>query len=178
MPDGAPGWFLRALAATPEHRCVEVSGARIRYRVWGPEGAPGVVLVHGGSAHAGWWDHIAPQLSGHRVVAPDLSGHGDSDHREAYDVRLWAREVVEVAAAEGLGRTVVVGHSRGGWVAATAGAVHGAGIAGVAVVDTPLWTRTPDEELLRRRRAPRRVYPTRAEALEHFVTLPTQDVVL
>lgn len=36
----------------------------------------------------------------------------------------------------------------------------------------------PDEELLRRRRAPRRVYPTRAEALEHFVTLPTQDVVL
>jgi pimeloyl-ACP methyl ester carboxylesterase len=134
--------------------------------------------VHGGSAHAGWWDHIAPQLPGHRVVALDLSGHGDSDHREVYDMRLWAREVVEVAAAERLGRPVVVGHSRGGWVAVTAGAVHGAEIAGVAVVDTPLWTRTPDEELLRRRRAPRRVYPTRAEALEHFVTLPAQDVVL
>src|SRR3954451_22766009 len=89
MPDGAPGWFVRALAAVPEHRCIEVAGARIRYRAWGPRDAPGVVLVHGGSAHAGWWDHIAPQLPGHRVVALDLSGHGDSDHREAYDMRLW-----------------------------------------------------------------------------------------
>jgi pimeloyl-ACP methyl ester carboxylesterase len=178
MSHGAPGWFLRALATAPERRCVEVAGARIRYRVWGPPDAPGVVLVHGGSAHAGWWDHIAPQLAGHRVVAPDVSGHGDSDHREAYDVHLWAREVVEVAAAEDLGRPFVVGHSRGGWVAATAGAVHGREIAGVVVIDSPLRTMTPDEELLRRRRAPRRVYASLAEALEHFVTVPAQDVVL
>jgi pimeloyl-ACP methyl ester carboxylesterase len=178
MADGAPGWFVRALAAVPEHRSIEVAGARIRYRAWGPREAPGVALVHGGSAHAGWWDHIAPQLSGHRVVALDLSGHGDSDHRESYDMRLWAREIVEVAAAEDLGRPVVVGHSRGGWVAATAGAVYGHEVAGVAVVDAPLWTMTPDEELLRRRRAPRRVYPTLAEALDRFVTLPAQDLVL
>ena len=27
-----PGWFLRALAATPEHRDLDVEGARIHYR--------------------------------------------------------------------------------------------------------------------------------------------------
>ena len=58
------------------------------------------MLVHGGAAHSGWWDHVAPLLTWHRVVALDLTGHGDSDRREVYDMRLWAREVVAVAAAE------------------------------------------------------------------------------
>ena len=173
-----PEWFTRALSAAPEQRSIEVSGARIRYRVWGTPGAPGVVLVHGGSAHAGWWDHVAPQITGYRVVAPDLSGHGDSDHREAYDVRLWARELVEVAAAEDLGRPVVVGHSRGGWVAVTAGVEHSGEVGGVVLVDSPLWPATPDEDLLRRRRAARRLHATRGAALERFVPLPEQDVVL
>src|SRR3954466_14648293 len=112
-----PSWFTQALAQEPDHRDVVVAGARVAYRVWGAARAPGVVLVHGGAAHAGWWDHVAPLLSGHRVAALDLTGHGDSDRRAEYDPFLWAREVVEVAAAEDLYRPVVVGHSMGGWVA-------------------------------------------------------------
>ena len=27
--------------------------------------------MHGGAAHSGWWDHVAPQLTSHRVVALD-----------------------------------------------------------------------------------------------------------
>jgi pimeloyl-ACP methyl ester carboxylesterase len=173
-----PEEFTRALADVPGHRGTAVEGALVRYRVWGPPGAPGVVLVHGGSAHAGWWDHIAPQLTGHRVVALDLSGHGDSEHRPAYDMSQWGREVLAVAAAEDLDRPVLVGHSRGGWVAVTAGAQHAPRVGGVVVVDSPLWTMTPDEEMLRRRRSPTRVYPSREAAVARFVTLPPQDVVL
>jgi pimeloyl-ACP methyl ester carboxylesterase len=173
-----PSWFQQALAQEPEHRDVVVAGARVAYRTWGPAGAPGIVLVHGGAAHAGWWDHIAPQLTGHRVAALDLSGHGDSDRREEYDPLLWAREVVAVAAAAGLDRPVVVGHSMGGWVAVTVGVEHTADVAGVVVIDSPLNDRPPDEERLRERRRPHRVYPTPAEAVAHFRTLPPQDVVL
>jgi pimeloyl-ACP methyl ester carboxylesterase len=60
-----------------------------------------VVLVHGGSAHRHWWDHIAPVIArDHGVVAIDLSGHGDSDRRPVYNFEAWAGEVVAGFAAE------------------------------------------------------------------------------
>ena len=174
----APAWFLRALAAVPQHRDVDVEGARIHYRAWGERGRPGLVLIHGGAAHSGWWDHIAPQLSSHRVVALDLSGHGDSGRRDVYDMRVWAREVMTVAAAERLERPAVVGHSMGGWVAVTTGVEHGDDVAAVAYIDSPLNDQPPEERRLEERRRPRRVYPTIEEAMARFRTLPPQETVL
>jgi pimeloyl-ACP methyl ester carboxylesterase len=176
--DEAPEWFRQAVADRPAVREVLVEGTPVHYRVWGADDAPGVLLVHGGAAHSGWWDHVAPRLTGRRVVAVDLSGHGDSGRREAYDGHLWAREVVAAGAAEGLRRPVVVGHSMGGWVAAAVGAEHGDAVAGVAVVDSPLNDAPPDEARLRERRRPHRLYASAEEAMEHFRTLPPQDVVL
>jgi pimeloyl-ACP methyl ester carboxylesterase len=176
-PD-APAWFQRALADAPVHREVTVEGAAVHYRVWGEPGAPGVVLVHGGAAHSGWWDHVAPQLTGRRVVALDLSGHGDSGRREGYDGHLWAREVVAVAATEGLERPVVIGHSMGGWVAVTVGVDSPGAVSAVAVIDSPLNDTAPDEARLRERRRPHRVYPTAEGAVARFRTLPAQDVLL
>jgi pimeloyl-ACP methyl ester carboxylesterase len=173
-----PSWFTRALAQSPEHRDVDVAGVRIHYRAWGDPALPGLVLVHGGAAHSGWWDHVAPQLTGHRVVAPDLSGHGDSGHRPVYEVRQWADEVVAVAAAAGLHRPVVVGHSMGGWVAVSTGAAHPDAVSAVAYVDSPLNDQPPEEDRARERRNPTRVYPTLADGVARFRTLPAQDVVL
>jgi pimeloyl-ACP methyl ester carboxylesterase len=176
-PD-APPWFRRALAVAPERRDVEVDGTRVHYRVWGRPGAPGLVLVHGGAAHSGWWDHVAPQLASHRVVAVDLSGHGDSGRREIYDLRQWAREIVTVTEAEALHRPVVVGHSMGGWVAVTTGVEHGDAVAAVAYIDSPLNDQPPEEARLAERRRPTRVHPSAEEAVARFRTLPPQDVVL
>jgi pimeloyl-ACP methyl ester carboxylesterase len=174
----APSWFTGALAQQPEHRDVVVAGARVAYRAWGPAAAPGVVLVHGGAAHSGWWDHVAPLLTGHRVVALDLTGHGGSDRRAEYDPLLWAQEVAAVAAAEGLDRPVVVGHSMGGWVSVSVAVEHAAAISGVVVIDSPLNDQPPEETRLRERRRPHRVYPSQDDAVGHFRTLPPQDVVL
>jgi pimeloyl-ACP methyl ester carboxylesterase len=176
----APRWFRAALADEPEHRDAEVAGLRVHLRCWGDERLPGLVLVHGGAAHSGWWDHIAPFFaSTHRVVALDLSGHGDSGWRAPYDMRLWADEVVGAAAAGGItGHPLVVGHSMGGWVATHVGVHHGDRIAGVAIIDSPLNDQPPEEQRMIHKQRPTRVYPTRAAALDRFTATPAQDVLL
>jgi pimeloyl-ACP methyl ester carboxylesterase len=174
----APDWFAEALADAPDHRDVEVEGALVHYRTWGERNRPGLVLVHGGAAHSGWWDHIAPQLRSHRVVALDLSGHGDSGRRDTYDMKLWAREALAVAEAEGLDRPVVLGHSLGGWVALTVGVESPDAVAGVAVIDSPIDRQPPEDERLRDRRRPHRPYPTVEEAMSRFRTVPAQDAAL
>lgn len=175
----APAWFAAALADAPRHGEVDVAGRRVHTRTWGPDVGRGVVLVHGGAAHSGWWDHVAPLLADRRrVVALDLTGHGDSDHVQEYGVERWADEVDAVGQAAGLERPVVVGHSMGGWVAFATAGQHPERVGGVVVLDSPLFDRPPEEEQLQHRRRPTRVYATREQALGRFATIPPQDVVL
>ncbi|GAA4866631.1 alpha/beta hydrolase [Saccharopolyspora cebuensis] len=175
-----PRWFREALAEAPRHADVEVEGCPIHLRCWGDPERQGLVLVHGGAAHSGWWDHIAPFLARtHRVVALDLSGHGDSGRRPVYDMLTWAREVVAAAEAGGAVRApLVVGHSMGGWVAATAGAHHGDRFDGVAIIDSPLNDQPPEERKLRRELREPKVYPSLEAIVDRFAPLPAQEVVL
>jgi pimeloyl-ACP methyl ester carboxylesterase len=170
-----PTWFTAAIATPSEVSEVVVDGATIRSRCWGPRG-PGIVLIHGGGAHARWWDHVAPLLaSEYRVVALDLSGHGDSDRRDAYDLTTWAKEAVVSAPSAGIvGPPVVVGHSMGGWVAFTVGAQFANEVAGVITIDSPIHTLSPEEFAAHERRAfgPLRHYRTAAEAQARFRTVP------
>ena len=97
-----PAWFSAALDAAVQEGTTTVDGASIAYRAWGDPDGRSIVLVHGGAAHSRWWDHIAPMLTdGWRVVAVDLSGHGDSDRRDRYSLDTWAREVLAVVAEAG-----------------------------------------------------------------------------
>jgi len=95
----APGWFDAALAQRPEDRDVRVKGCDVHYLRWGDVERPGLVLVHGGAAHAHWWSFIAPQFTQqYHVLAPDLSGHGDSGRRPVYAVETWADEIMACVA--------------------------------------------------------------------------------
>lgn len=176
----APGWFERAIGDTPESRRVKVSGARIHYLEWGTSGDPGLVFVHGGAAHAGWWSHLAPLFTHHyHVAAVDLSGHGDSDHRDRYSHDQWAAEVMAVGEAAGFpGPPVVVGHSLGGLVTIQTAATYGDGLAGAVIVDSPVRRPDPETEEGTRGRAFRApgTYPDLDTALEHFHLIPPQPV--
>ena len=115
MTNHAPSWFRHATAMEPEIHAVTVAGAAINYLAWGEQDRPGLVFVHGGAANAHWWSYLVPLFADeYRVVALDLSGHGDSDHRvgEQYKLATWTDEVVAVAADAGFsGKPVVIGHS-------------------------------------------------------------------
>lgn len=137
-----------------------------------------MVLIHGGGAHSGWWDHIAPFISRtHRVIALDLSGHGDSGSRANYDLRIWASEVMAAASAAGpAGRPTIVGHSMGGWVASTTAMHHSRQINSMLVIDSPLWERAPEEGRLRRHK--HNQYRTKDEILDRFTAVPSQELIL
>lgn len=178
----APAWFRRALDDAPTHGEVKVEGARIHYLQWGQRGRPGIVFVHGGAAHAHWWSFIAPLFTREYCVAAlDLSGHGDSDRRDAYPRELWAREVIAVAADAGFdGPPIVVGHSMGGFVTITAAVDYGDRLAGAVVLDSPVRRPDPEEVEGARGKSFRnpKVYPDVETALRHFRTVPDQPTSL
>ena len=176
-----PGWFTAALAAVPEVGTLSVEGTDISYRAWGDNLASGLVLVHGGAAHARWWDHVAPMLAAdRRVVTVDLSGHGDSGRRDHYSLDGWAREVVAVATAAGIADPpVIAGHSMGGFVALRAAGMFGTQLEGIVVIDSPVREVTPEDQAARQGRAfgPLRVYPTRQAAIARFRPMPEQPTL-
>lgn len=175
----APAWFSRALSVPFEDGFTEVDGARIHFVAWGDKGRRGIVFVHGGGAHAHWWTHVAAHFAEEfRVVAVDLSGHGDSGHRDHYELETWTEEVVEASAAAGVGGPpVVVGHSMGGFVTIATAAVHGKDLAGVIVCDSPVTRPDPEVESYRLREAfgTPRTYNSMEEAISRFRTVPAQE---
>jgi pimeloyl-ACP methyl ester carboxylesterase len=174
----APAWFERALAQRPEIGRVDSDGCSINYLAWGRVGAPGLVFIHGGAAHANWWSFLVPLLADHyRVVAMDLSGHGDSGRRSDYTLANWAGEVMAVAGMAGMAaRPVVVGHSMGGFVSIGTAALHGEDLLGIVILDSPVSAPDPETEAARQGNifGPLRVYPTVEAALARFRTVPEQ----
>lgn len=81
---------------------------------------PTVAILHGFTAnHAMWWQQV-PVLSraGFRVIAPDLRGHGDSEHPgSGYHPDALADDLRALLDVLGLDRAHVVGLSLGGMVA-------------------------------------------------------------
>lgn len=176
-PD-APAWFRRALDVAFTDETVEVGGVPIHYLAWGERGRRGLVFVHGGGAHAHWWTHVAALFAADfRVVAVDLSGHGDSGRRDTYDFETWPEEVMAAADDAGIeGLPVVVGHSMGGFVTMATAALHPDRLSGVIVCDSPVTEPDPEVESYRLREAfgRTRTYPDFAEALARFRTVPPQ----
>lgn len=175
-PDGAPEWFGRALAEAPVDGWVEVDGLRVHYLEWGRREQPGLVLVHGGAAHAHWWSFLAPFLtSEYHVVALDMTGHGESDWRDEYPREAWSDEVMAVSEAAGMDCPIFVGHSLGGFVSTVTAARFGDRLAGAVVVDAPIGRPDPEHEEHRRGRAFRaekRTYPDAETALSRFRLVP------
>ncbi|HVU02352.1 MAG TPA: alpha/beta hydrolase [Polyangiaceae bacterium] len=178
MTASAPEWFQKAIATPATSHSVAVEGCEIRYLRWGDPTLPGLVLVHGGAAHAHWWSFLAPLLVQHySVVALDLSGHGDSGRREVYPRTMWADEVMAVARhADFVGPPILVGHSMGGLVSIVAAALHGDSLAGAIIVDAPVRKPDPESQEGERGRSFRnpKTYPDVAAARSHFRLIPPQ----
>jgi pimeloyl-ACP methyl ester carboxylesterase len=96
---------------------VEYKGTFIRYTDEGDGDT--VILLHGYLESLEIWDGFAEELSaGYRVICVDLPGHGRSGLYSTIDtMAIMADAVKHVLDFLGIGRSVIVGHSMGGYAA-------------------------------------------------------------
>jgi len=171
----APQWFQDAIAAPHEAGQLDVEGASIEFRAWGERSKPGVLLMHGNSAHLGWWSFLAPLLAtDYRVVAFSFSGMGQSGWRDGYSIAQYMREAFAVCAATGAdegGPPVFIGHSLGGYPVLHAAATSPHKLRAAIIVDSALagseMTETPSKPS-------GKTYPDLETAMTRFRFSPRQ----
>jgi pimeloyl-ACP methyl ester carboxylesterase len=93
---------------------------------WGDSRAEPVIALHGWLDNAASFNWLAPRLSDYYVLAPDLAGHGLSDHRPAATpYYIWDNlaDLLALADQQGLSSFHLLGHSMGAGIAALLAAV-------------------------------------------------------
>ena len=105
------------MVAVTQHSLV-VHGHEVQYAQAGTAG-PVVVLVHGIASRAAQWERVMSLLGErHRVIAPDLLGHGlSAKPRGDYSLGAQACGIRDLLATLGHDRVSLVGHSLGGGIA-------------------------------------------------------------
>ena len=104
----------------------------------GGDGPP-LLLLHGPMGNATHWLEIIPDLvASHRVIVPDLPGHGASEWIvdrpiDAARVIAWLAELIEQSCQE---PPVLVGQLLGGALAARYASVHSHRLSRLVLVDT------------------------------------------
>lgn len=153
----------RMLAAMPvTERRLELAGISTAV-LEGGDGPP-IILLHGPGEYAAKWLRVIPELAKtHRVVAPDLPGHGTSEAPDgpldADRVLAWLSELIELTCPT---PPVLLEQILGGAIAARFAIEGGGRISQLVLVDSfGLGPFQPAPEF--------------GLALTDFVTLPTED---
>ncbi|MCX4141704.1 alpha/beta hydrolase [Paraburkholderia sp. SEWSISQ10-3 4] len=119
---------------------IHVDGTQI-HAIRGGNG-PALLLLHGHPQTHAIWHKVAPTLAQHfTVIAADLRGYGDSgkpqgepDHSN-YSKRRMAADQVSLMRAHGFTQFAVVGHDRGGRVAARMALDHPQAVTKLVTLD-------------------------------------------
>lgn len=172
-------WLQRALSQPGQSRYVEVDGARLHYLIWNEDqrNYPTLMLLHGFLGHAHWWDFMAPFfLDRYRVVALDLSGMGDSEHRDSYGALRYARDILGAIKQVKIAPVTVVAHSYSGGRTLRA-CVESPGIIEHAIlIDSYINFADTDAMPMFPPLTPRKPYPDLPSARARFRLTPQQSV--
>ena len=136
-PTVAGGARARLVAALPvTERRLQLAGISTAV-LEGGDGPP-IVLLHGPSGYAAHWMGVIPGLvPSHRVIAPDLPGHGASEvingSLDGGRVLAWLGELIERTCKT---PPILIGQLLGGAIAARFAIEQGHRLSRLALVDT------------------------------------------
>lgn len=121
----------------PRDHLLDLNGIEVAVRTWGPEDGIPLLALHGWLDNAASFERLAPMLEDCFVVAPDLVGHGRSDHRRhdsGYYLWEHAEDMLAVTDSLGLAQFHVLAHGMGSGVASLLAAMT-SGIASMIFLD-------------------------------------------
>jgi esterase len=157
-------------------RRLRASGLDLHALEWGEPSQPALCFLHGGAAHAHWFDGVIQAFADRfHVLALDQRGHGESAwvSPPAYATEDFVGDLLGIMDVLGWSRMSLVGHSMGGHNSMAFAAWHPERVEALTVVDAR--PAIPPERLNRMhergRRSPRR-HPTAEAAVRAFRLLP------
>jgi pimeloyl-ACP methyl ester carboxylesterase len=133
----------------PVARWLERDGVRVHLLEWTPapkaERRPPVLLLHGLSSNARYWQRLTRHLQDRRLVALDQRGHGLTGRPpeapvlpDGYAMEELLNDVAFAISELGLGKPVVVGHSWGATVALELVGTRPGVASGLVFIDGPV----------------------------------------
>lgn len=136
----------------------------LHVRSWGDERAPAVVCLHGVTSWGGHFEALAGRLAPrHRVVAPDLLGHGDSPREPPWRI---GEQLASLDVTIGDDARLWLGHSFGGRLAFERAAARPGAVDRLVLLD-PAILLAPHVALWAAENArPERRYASFAEAID------------
>jgi esterase len=166
--------------ALARDRYVDINGLRLHLLEGGRAGGPVLCFLHGGSAHAHWFDAVMPHFADRfHVVSLDQRGHGESEWASppAYATEDFARDLVALMDHMGWPRMAVVGHSMGGHNATAFAAWHPDRVSALIIADSrPALPPERLERMHERGRRTPRLHASRESALRSFRLLPRETI--
>jgi pimeloyl-ACP methyl ester carboxylesterase len=163
---------------TPPLSRIVPGSPRLHYLEWNPTGSRTLVLLHGATANAWWWEDFARYLPADlRLMALDHRGHGDSGwvSPPAYSPGDYADDAERFLAFCGVKDAIIVGHSQGGINALAFVRDRPDAARAVVAVDIALTSsKRRDSFLVRLQNLPVVVYPDLATAKARFRLMPRE----
>lgn len=159
-------------------RTIAVNGVALHGLEWGEPGRPALCFLHGGAAHAHWFDLVAPAFADRfHVIALDQRGHGASAwaNPPSYATEDFVSDLVAVFDALGWSQAALVGHSMGGHNSIACSAWHPDRVRALVAVDSR--PAIPPERMaaMRDRGArPMKRHPSVEAAVAAFRLLPRE----
>jgi len=131
---------------------VALDGITLTVKEWpGPAKGPAIVCIHGLTANHTCWASMADALSpGHRLIAYDLRGRGESDKPDkGYSLEIHGEDLGRLLDHFKLKTAIVMGHSLGAHIALRFAVKHPARVSKLVLVDGGLDVRAEILDSLR-----------------------------
>jgi pimeloyl-ACP methyl ester carboxylesterase len=159
-------------------RNIRVNGLDLHLLEAGPPQAPPVCFLHGGAAHAHWFDRVVPAfIDRFRVISLDQRGHGASAWATppAYATEDFASDLRALMDHFRWDRMALVGHSMGGHNSMGFAAWYPERVSALVVVDSrPQLPPDRIDRMRERGQRPPRLHPTEDAAVRSFRLLPKE----